>query len=144
MARTATLFSRVFTPMLSEVCRNSTRIVTQAAGAVNASELRNGNPTTQRREGIPGCHKIQGREQFACSIHRMAWDGADWGVSNRSERICPARRTVQHGLAPTQVREDLLGGHSIAGTELILQRALLHGTIDLPQIVDASHSLVLR
>src|SRR6266571_1876735 len=142
--RAARPLKRVFTSTPSEVSRNSTRTLMQAAAAVNVPELRNGRRRTQRFQDIPGCHKIQRRKQCSCSIHRMARDGADWAVSNSAERICPARRTVKHGLAPAQEGEDLLGSHTIVGTELIFQSVLLYGTIDYLPIVDTNHSLVLR
>src|SRR5437899_2142896 len=71
-----TVKARVHVDAKSEVSRNSTRTVTQAAAGVNVPELRSGNPTTQGLQGIPG-RATKSRGESGVLVQFIAWPGME-------------------------------------------------------------------
>ena len=67
---------------------------------------------------------------------RMAGHGAGRAIANSSESVGPAQWAAQD-VGILQVGQYLLGGDDIIDGELVLQGALLDGTVDLCQMIDA-------
>ena len=70
----------------------------------------------------------------------MAGDAARRQRSHSVEGVNAALRTRRERVV-SQVRQNVLGAHSVAGALLVLQRPLVFGACDDAQVIDASVDL---